>query len=267
MDKLTRYNQKLLAVIGTTVLVITGLAVLIGIGGFIISLIASNDTNNTGVIVQDNPKIESDSSEYIRVQEISFGSPIQLDSAQSKYLISVGQVNLETPENVEFEPSRSYNFSKVSYPSRYGLFNNFVYTDFSNNTNEKIFDYQVALTRWVYIKQDSNEAILFKGTSSDDNNDKQMNSNDYQSIFAFYLDDLQLIEYHFENQTVIKFKAMEKTNLVSIQLGIDKNKDFEFDSSTEPQVITSLNLSSRKIEKLVSPELQSDIQKIIDGIN
>ncbi len=267
MDKLTRYNQKLLAIIGTAIIVAAGLALIIGLGGLLISLIGFSGSGDNGIRIQNPAETSNDSTSFVRTQEVTFNPPFQLDTAQTKFLIPVGQVNLKTDEKISFESGHGLKFSSGAYryESHYGLFNNFVYLHHSKDLTQKLFEKQVAITHWAFLKNDTIEVLLFKGTSTDDNSDNQMDSDDYQSLFAYYLNDSQLIQYDFKDKTVLDFDPMKKTDLVSIELGIDKDKDFDFETTSEPQVISALNIRTRKLEHLISDEMKNEIQSIIDG--
>jgi hypothetical protein len=267
MDRLTRYNQKLLAIIGTTVIVLAGLALLVALGGFIVSLIDFSDPEGNGIRIQNTVASANDTVEFVRTQEVTFNSPLQLDTAQAKFLITVGQVNLKTDEKIKLERGSGLKLSSdgYSYLSYYGLFNNFVYLDYSKKLTRKLFEEQVAITDWAFLKNDTIEVILFKGTSSDDNADNRMDSDDYQSLFAYYVNDGQLKKYDFKGKTVLSFDPMNKTDLVSVQLGIDKDNDFNFEKESEPQVISALNIRTRKVEPIISEEMKNRIQSIIDG--
>lgn len=59
---------------------------------------------------------------------------------------------------------------------------------------------------------------------------------------------------------------MKKTDLVSIELGVDTNNDFEFNETSEPKVISALNIRTRKIETLISADIKDEIQGIMDGV-
>lgn len=267
MNNLNRYNQKLLAIIGTIIIGAAGVLLIIGIGGFIISLTDFSTIEEDGIRVTNQSSGSNDSSEFVRTQEVTFNTPFQLDTSQAKYLITVGQVNLKKDEDVSFESKGSINFSsgKYSYRSDYGLFNNFIFVDYSNGLTKKLFEKRVAITNWAYLKNDSIEVLLFKGTSTDDNLDNQMNSCDYQSLFAYYINDQELKQYDFKDKTVLSFDPMKKTDLVSIQLGIDRDKDFYFENKSEPQIIHALNVRTQNLEKIISDEIKDKIQSIIDG--
>jgi hypothetical protein len=106
--------------------------------------------------------------------------------------------------------------------------------------------------------------LLFAGAGSDSNKDNVLDSEDYQNIYAYFLKDKKLVEYKLPQKTVLGYGPMENTNLISIRIGIDKNKDFKFDRKTEPEEVVALNVETRKIEHLVSPILKAEIQSLID---
>lgn len=263
MDKLNRYNQKLLAIIGTGIIAAAGFALLIAIGGLIISLFDSSNSIDNGLRIQNANASTNESEEIVRTQEVSFNAPYQLDTAQTKFLIAVGQVNLQNKEGVRLVSGSG--IQKYNYYSNLGLYNNFIYFDYEKGLSKKLFDEKVAITEWAFLQKDSVEVLLFKGTTTDDNSDNQMDSNDYQSLFAYYLSDKVLNRYDFENKTVLNFRLLQKTNLVSIELGVDKDQNFSFESSKEPQEINTLNISTRQIQAIVSQEVKNEIQRIIDG--
>lgn len=65
--------------------VAAGLALIIGLGGLIISLIDFTDSDDNGIRIQNQTAATRDSSEFVRTQEITFNSPFQLDTAQTMW--------------------------------------------------------------------------------------------------------------------------------------------------------------------------------------
>ena len=266
MEKLTKYNQKLLAIIGTTIVGGAALVLIIGVGGLIISAIDFGGGADNGIQIRNNPTGQTDSTEIIRTQAITFNSPIQLDTAQAKFIIPVGHVNLESEERIKIESGGGikYSSSEYRYDSYYGLYNNFIFYDYQSDFKAKIFNTKIAITHWSYLRIDSNELLLFKGTKNDINSDNQLDHSDYQSLFIYYISDKKLVEYDFKNSTVLEFEPMPKTNLISIKVGIDKDIDLEYESRSEPQEIMALDVRTRKINELISEKMKEEIQNKID---
>ena len=75
----------------------------------------------------------------------------------------------------------------------------------------------------------------------------------------------ELIEHNFENKTVLDFEPLNKSQLISIKVGIDQNADSKFDRDSEPQEIFIMNVKTRAVENLVSNEVKEDIQRMMDN--
>lgn len=265
MDKLTQYNRRLLAIFGTMLLAAFGLGVIIALGIFIDSLIDS-PSYDQGLQIRETTANGTDTTIF-RTQQASFQEPVQLDTAKAQFVIPVGQVDLEEKERVtalassgsfEYEPRKS------RFDSYSGIFNNFIFYDYPSSTKTKIFSKKVAITNWSNAQVNGTELLLFMGTDTDSNKNKELDSDDYQSLFAFYLKDRKLVEYKLNRRSVLSYEPMDKTSLVSVQVGIDKNKDFKFDRFREPVEVVVLDVASRKLGDLVPPAMKAKIQSIID---
>ena len=158
-DKLTQYNQKLLAIIGTTIAIGLGLMIVITGSVFVYELIRDmskpdNDNALTVYIEQDS----DETAQQLRKQEISFSKPRLIDTLKSIYLIPVSQVNLENPEEVQNEePNRSDYFGKRKYPkyNYSGSYNNIVLLHHKTDTKSKVFDTKVNINSFEnYIIDD-----------------------------------------------------------------------------------------------------------------
>jgi hypothetical protein len=268
MDKLTRYNQKLLAIIGTMLLIATAGALLIGIGAFIVSIIEFNDTE-VGIKVNDHTLADIDSTSYTRYQEICYDSPVQVDSAQALFIIPVGQINRETRQKYN---SEDYRIAKSSanefYGFKFSLYNNFVLYDNISKESKNIFDELVAISRWQVIEKDkSNYALAFIGANTDSNSDKKIDRQDFQIIYIYYLSDRKLMKYSFQGKTVTELMPMRDTDLISIMLGVDSDNNLKYSPESEPNEIVTLNLETRNISEIVPTKLKFKIQSLIDGID
>ena len=264
MDKLTRYNQKVLAVIGTLTIAILVVIIVAGLGVFIFTMWEDNSRDDTGIIVTNtqnagtNPEIS---------QGITFMAPYLLDSAQSLFLIPVSQVNLDALEKRGLRSgsgSKYYGYD-YSYESHHGLFNNFVLYNHPENETKKIFGNKMAITEWTFLKINSVQVLFFSGATTDTNNDGKLNSDDYMGFYVYFLSDQKLLKFNFENKTVLDFEPLENTNLVVITLGSDLNKNFEFENNKEPKELLVFNANTRSVNDFISDDLKKEIQNIVDG--
>jgi hypothetical protein len=259
---ISNYNQKLLAVLGTTALTALVVVIFVALSATFSSLFRSDYDSNQGV--QIKTVVQTKDSVLIRTQHITFQTPTQLDTAVDTYLIPVGQVNLEDEETVEFESGRGFKFSGGNYKSYRGLSNNFILFENSSNSKTQIFKDKMAITNWARIKNKKQRTLLFKGTKTDSNNDKLINSKDYQSLFVFFMEDKTLSEVSFENKTVLEFDYLNKTDLISILVGVDINEDKKHDHKTEPKELITYDLKKRSYSALVPDKMKRELQQLLD---
>ena len=95
-----KYNQKVLAILGTVSIVAVAIITIFLIFFSIAELF--RDQRSTTVI--DNTLIADVDDESLprkRVQEITFYSPMLIDTLSKTYLIPVSQVNLKNPEEIQ----------------------------------------------------------------------------------------------------------------------------------------------------------------------
>ncbi len=264
---LQKYNQRLLAIIGT--LAVLGLLLLIFIGLFDFierQMRRSNRSDNvSGIVIDQNQVIDTSAFEF--VQEISILEPHQLDSAKPVFIIPIGQIDQKNklskllPAGMAFD---SYSYTEDYFYSSYtGLYNNFVLIDYTRNIKQPIFNSKIALTEWAYMKVDTSQIILFKGTDQDLNKDGRLNDDDFQSLFVFNVGTLETKELRFDNQTVRDFEPLKKTSKIYVRTGKDINANKKFDSYTEPTDLYFFDVATGESETLVPEEIKKKIQDIL----
>lgn len=148
MDKLSRYNQKLLAALGTLLLAIVCIFSLV-VGGKLITELFQDMRDER---IFDNALTveasESDSTQAVmRDQQATFKMPILIDTPNAIYIIPVSQVNLETPEiasvpELGLMDSYSYGASQASIYLHTGVYNNIVVYNQKDGTNRLVFTTQ-----------------------------------------------------------------------------------------------------------------------------
>ncbi|MBI1184341.1 hypothetical protein GC194_08725 [bacterium] len=260
MDKLTRFNQKLLAILGTGILVAVVVSILGVVVGFLFDIFGRRTHKNEGVAVQ---QLQLPSSDSAAEAKVTYLPALQFDSAVAKYLIPVHQL-------VANEASGFGGFSKRTSGSSYsrgsntGICNNFVLYDYEKNTSKLLFSNKVKISKWRYFAIDTLKLLVFKVVNNDSNHDGYLNSDDFECIYIYYLNDGQLECYMFDNQTVVDFNLLKKTVLLSIELGIDENSDRKYDSTLEPQRIAAINIRTRKIQEIIDDSIYKQVHDIMN---
>ncbi|MEN8119008.1 MAG: hypothetical protein ABFS35_01615 [Bacteroidota bacterium] len=264
---LQKYNQRLLAILGTLAALGLTLLIFIGLFEFISSQIRrSNRTqNDSGIVIDQNQVIDTTNFKF--TQEISILKPYQLDSIKPVFVIPIGQKDQKTKRLHTLTAGMGFSSDVVEdyyYSSFSGLYNNFVLIDYLRDIRIPIFNSKIALTEWAYIKIDSSQLILFKGTNKDINEDGLLNEDDFQSLFVFDVATLKLKELSFENETVREFDPLSMTSKIYVKTGKDINNDKMFEYRKEPTDLYFYDISTGESETLVPENIKKTIQEILN---
>lgn len=265
---LIKYNQRLLAIIGTMVLVGFGTGLIGLLIAGIVQLLPDGrdfDRRTEGVVIDKNRVVDTTLTSF--VQNISIEKPYQLDSARPVFLIPIGQRDNRTSKNKIQQGGLSFNYASkgYKYESYSGLYNNFVFIDYDRGIRMPIFKTKIAITDWAYMEIDSAQLILFQATDKDLNNDGQLNSSDFQDLFVFEIRDQELRKFSFDHQTVMSFEPLNKTSKLYVRTGIDMNRDKEFYSNEEPTDLYFYDVITGESESLIPEKTKKEIQNILSN--
>ena len=265
-----KYNQRLLAILGT--LSIAALAIILLIIGifFIVDLvdnIISSNARDNSLIVESS----DDQEIKLRKQEITFYSPKLIDTLSTTYLIPVSQVNLKNPEEYQKAEKESFEFgfSKGSYKSRSGYqytgtYNNLII--YNQETNEKnlIFNEKINISSYQYFKINNNLFLFIKGAKIDSNKNKKLDDSDLESFYSYNVFSKELQEIAFENMGLVDYRIANASDEIILRFAEDKDKDGEIDEYQEPVILKSLRLDSKSVEDLIDESMINQIQNLID---
>lgn len=264
---INKYNQRLLAVIGTLVLLIVLVFAISGMVAFISRMsYKMKPRRATGIVIDQNQLVDTTTS--VLSQNISILEPYQLDTLQPVFIIPIGQKDQRT-DRIEVLAA-GMSFSQDEYVKDYyyssfsGLYNNFVLIDYVRDIKIPLFDKKVALTEWAYMKVDSTQLILFKGTDNDLNEDGLLNEDDFQSLFVFEVASRKLKELKFENQTVRSFEPLNMTSKIYVRTGKDLNGDKIYSYNREPTDLYFYDVATGEKETLVPEGVKLQIQAILN---
>jgi hypothetical protein len=180
--KLEKYNQRLLAIIGTLVLVSLVVILLISGTFFIIGLIDDFGRDKRDNTLVAAPTYDSISGILLREQEISFEPPTLIDSTLELYIIPISQLNLNEEEYIQNEVlfdkfSSGDRRSKMRIEYR-GRFNNIILYNKPLQTKKAVFKQKVSINFFRNYKLNNNKFLLLEGANQDTNKDNLLNEED-----------------------------------------------------------------------------------------
>lgn len=271
IDKIKNYNQKVLAVLGSLVVLIAVIGV-ISITFFLINEIGgSYRHNNQHDGILSDEKIEELQKENKRKQLISYDTPRLVDTLNLVYIIPVSHKTLNTSEFIESASLRlldtrsSYETDSRYSRQYYGNYNNLLIYDYKNHKTDKLFYERINFETIQIEYFEDDILVLIKAATKDTYKDGVINQLDYKTLFLYSLKNKKLTEIKIENTDVYDIIFVGNSKNLIINFGIDYNKDGEFDQNSEPSLIKKYDYMSGKLVDIVSEEISSELQMQLDG--
>lgn len=269
IEKVKRYNQRILAILGTLAIILV-ISAIIGIGGITIAEFSRfNRSSDVEEGILSNEKIEELQKESKREQVVSFQTPRLVDTINSIYIIPVAHKNLNEVEDINtlsaFK-SRDYKSEDHRYSREYyGAFNNVIVYDQKDESTKKLFENRVNFN-FISTEYFADDIILlFKVSEKDTFKDGVINLLDFKSLYHYSLKEKKLKKIGIENMDVDSFKFLNQSKDLVITFGIDKNKDGKFEDYNEPTIIKKYDYSQGKLIDIIEEELSSELQKTLEG--
>ncbi|MFB6307523.1 MAG: hypothetical protein ABEH43_11175 [Flavobacteriales bacterium] len=267
MEKLQKYNQRLVAVLLTliTLFIIVGGMIMLGV--FFFKMFDSNEHDRSLVA-------SSDKEEEARLQQhISLGSPYLIDSTKNVYLVPVEQTSPDHKEKTRKMELYTGSASKSSYSEvdnyslhygYYGKFNNFILYGPLQEKKERIFNERISFNQFQFAEVDSTKMLFFRGTSKDSDGDNKLTEDDLQDFYIYNVKSSKLYQYSHKDAGFVDFKILNIYELI-LRFRKDLNNNGVYDDDEEPVFVKKVNLETMEEEKFLDDKEKKELQQIIDG--
>jgi len=267
--KIEKYNQRILAILGT-----------IGVFFLIVALVAfitvtilehrkfNHDDFETGILSDE--KIEELQKENKRKQFISFRQPRLIDTLNSTYIIPVSHKNLNEKEDINellgATSSANYKLSDSRYSSGiYGNYNNVIIYNNNVETSNKLFNKRINFDRIQTEYFDDEIYLLMNVSEKDTYKDGVINLKDFTSLYIYSLKGKVLKNVRIDGMDVYDYEFLNETKDLIIRFGIDKNEDGTYNEYNEPTIVKKYNLESEILKDVVDEKIRSELQKTLEG--
>lgn len=269
MEKLKKFNHRLLAIIGSlVVLLLLGLTVA-GIVALIHELTRTKYVQVDNAITIETP---SEDSIKFRDQTITFLNPVLVDTANFNYLVPVSQIRLSTPEYYYEDDELLDSYSGSGYRrkkrfqsfKRNGNYNNFIIRNQKTGNEKILFDQKTFITSYQFFKIDSNVYLIFVAANYDSNKDRKLNASDLKSFFFYDMSKEKMNEIKFENMGFLNLFYTFDSNIINLEFGLDKNKNGTININEEPSFIKTFDYTTGQTIDLITEPTLKKVQGIID---
>lgn len=268
--KIEKYNQRILAVLGTVGVVFLIVALIAFIS---ITIIEHRRYDNydieTGILSDE--KIEELQKENKREQVISFRHPKLIDTINSIYIIPVSHKTLDEQEDISgllnaFGSSSDYEYSDNRYSRElYGAYNNIIVYHENEEISNKLFNKRINFNRIESEYFDDEIFLLMNVSEKDTYKDGVINLKDFKSLYIYSLKSQELKNIKIDGMDVFDYNFLDNTKDLVIRFGIDKNKDGSYNEYNEPTIIKKYNLESGKLIDIVSDDIHKELQETLEG--
>lgn len=265
--KIEKYNQRLLAVLGTVGVIFLIVALIAFISITIMEHRRFNDDNETGILSDE--KIEELQKENKREQVISYETPKLIDTLNSIYIIPVSHKTLNEQEEINGllnMASSSYKQVDSRYSSQYyGAFNNLIIYNSKDGTSKKLFDKRVNFNQIKTEYFEDDILLLMSVSEKDTYKDGVINLMDYKALYIYSLKKKELKKIGIKGMDVFNYKFLYQKKDLTILFGIDKNNDGQFQEYNEPTLIKKYDFDSGELIDIVNEQINSELQKTLEG--
>jgi hypothetical protein len=269
-EKVNRYNQLLLAILGTGILIGVIFGLLAAIVALIISLLPGSRSQEHGIIADSVARDLV--QQNLRKQLISYNPPHMIDSANNIYVIPVGKIDLKKAERSDkfsigstMYNSSNYEGGDASEEYVSGDFTNILVYSLNTHALLPVFDERIAINGYINRKIKDSALLLLQASNEDSNKDGLLNTEDLEKLYLYFIEEKKLKPIDIPHTTYLEHYVMNNDNDLIIRMGIDSNKNGEYDYEQEPNVLYTYSLTSQKIEPLVDNKLSEKLQQLLEG--
>jgi hypothetical protein len=275
LERIKNYNQRLLAILGTIVLIIAVFG-LIFISYFTIVEISRDVDYRQDEGVLSEEKVETLQEENKRLQVVSYGLPHLVDSLNLVYAIPVGHKTLNQPEDIDENingllnsyDSDSYKKKKYDgwYSSgNYGSYNNLILFDARTNKIKKLLDGRINFNQFYSKYFEDDIWLLFQAGEKDTNKDGIINLKDLNSLFLYSFKEKTLRTIQIKNGDVLGYKFIENTKHLIINYGIDSDQNGQYSAKKEPSFLKRYSFEKNQLDFIVDLETNKELQELLEG--
>lgn len=272
IEKLKNYNQKLLAVLGSILVLMAtiGLIMLIFFGVTEIRRSLKYDNQEDGILSDE--KIDELQKENKRQQLISYDFPRLVDTANLIYIVPVSHKTLSDPEIIDEETLGLMDMSESNLKSEkrysknyYGSFNNLLIYDLNKKLLKKLFTERINFNEINIEYFNDDILVLFKAAETDSYKDGVINLDDFKSLYIYSIKEQKLRQIRLENSDVANFSFVNNSKDLIIQFGLDQDKDGKFDDYREPAMIKKYDFKGCNLMDIVDKGTHDLLQKTLEG--
>ena len=272
---LDTYNKKLLAIIGTILLVIPIVVLIISLVVGAIVLISEmgrdRETQEVMTVNSEETTTEGGTKPIIRRHEISMEQGQLIDSASATYLIPVGHVRLENEEVlnqnkvtkvIDLNNSGSYG-SKVYRGYGSGFYNNILLFKGKTDVTKVLFEQKTIIDDYLAFYFSGQLRVFMLAVQKDSNKDKSLTTTDLKSLYVYGVTDQKMREISKDGYGVLQYQVVQDQNKLMMVMVKDKNSNGEIDYN-DPKELFVYHFENEELVPIAGKDQSALMQGMLD---
>ncbi len=268
IEKIKNYNQKVLAIILTTLVAFA----VIGLFAFIIFLFTevfnfsrSAPTYSPEGLQVEEPLQNAEDGDLYQLH-VSYSFPQLADTLNQLYIISVGhqtQYEIESAlgKRGKYLASSSESSYAYDYNAQATSINLLIY-DAKNAKVDKLFKQQILIGNYETYYDKEDVILVFEAADKDSNKDGKLALDDETSLYFYSLRSKTMKQAKMEGQTVLQYEFNIKTKNAIIRFGEDPNKRTDKTKIVSPGTLCRFDFDSDKLSKINDNQLNTELETI-----
>lgn len=255
MSKLQKYNQIILALAGTILI----LSVIFGVGGFLLTQMLRN--NYTRDEIRTEEQLKADREAGLRTQKATFSPQRRTtrdDNVWQWAAIDVGIKTLEKPEQfANFSKSRRDIYLSGGYGQNSNI--NILLWNKTNGQSRLVFQDRMQIRETAFWGDDEMEHVVVVA---------QPTSSNITELFVYNVEAGQLVSVSLNGMIEPELYINNQYELTIdniILLARDENGNGKYDQKQEVKIPYLLNLQSAELEPLAPMSVFQEAQSILEG--
>lgn len=263
MEKLKKYNQWLLAILGTQA--VAALVFVLLFSGY---LLVEEIFFSPSRVQNDSPSITvTDSTTTpdkpnVR-QAITFHAPTLLDTGRAIYLIpvSLAGTNEDADEYAITDKLGRSSRHRKSFQYQ-GAYSNIIVYHQKANTKIPVFSTRINILDFSNDTWNEQPYLFIRGTKHDTNKDHQLNADDLQSFFLYDIEKNVLKEIRFPNVGLIDYEVLYGTDQLVLRFGQDRDSNGTIDN--EPILLKRYRIGENGAEDLIDAATLQRLEGLVN---
>jgi len=266
--KLQKYNQRIIAIVGTLFLVILLIA-LIAILKELVDELFPDETQPYASVFSEE-KQDASSSENLVTQQISYGKPILVDTTAMVFVIPVHNEIVNKTKNKSLFARFTFYETVVEevifeYSKIYSRdFNNLILWDYNSNSKQVLLKDRIAAGGLTRVKVNGKRYLVFVIADTDSNKDGLINNLDNISLLIYSLDTQEKRKIAYDNATLISYHYLKGRNEIFMEFKKNQQKSEEKVIQVEPSFFMLYDYEKETMTPVVDPETDQSLKKMYE---